>query len=326
MPGLTEIQAASYEYREKKPADAVKDNSAALWMLERDKRIKTIPGGRVIWENIRIAQNQYLQRIDATEEITLGYNQTLTGFEYSPKIYVIPTVINELEKAQNQGDEKFLDLMDEREEVAEDSLMNGVEGDIQGDGTGFGGKAFSGFQTYIVVNTLLGQIGGLQRSLYSAIRNVSVNAVSVFGSPTDASNIEQRLRHCKNQCVRNSDSPNFCLAGETYFNAACDAMSAKQRFQNDPELAAAGFDNVKIAGMTMVLATGRVFSGIARIAPDRCYGINTKTFSLKMFRGYNFQPVQKRISVNQLVDVSLLCGIGQFTCNNPALNFVMYDS
>lgn len=326
MAGLTEIQATTWENREKKPSDAVSDNIPLLYCLRKKGNVKEISGGRVIYEDIRYAQNAYVQRIDATEEITLGYNQTITGFEYSPKIIVVPVVINALERAQNQGDAEFLDLLDQRNQTAEDSLMNNMELDLQGDGTGFGGKAFAGVRAYIADSTATGEYGGLARSAYTSIRNVSTNAVTVFGSATDSSNIESRLRYNKNLVVRNLDKPELCLAGSTYFNAACDAMSAKQRFTQNEEMFKAGFDNVQIEGMTMVLANGKVFSGLSRIAADRCYGINLNTLALKMYKGYNMQPVKERTSVNQLVDVSITVGIGQLTSNGTGLDFVMFDS
>jgi len=326
MAGLSEIQATTYEYREKKPSDAVADNIPLLYMLRKKGNIKTINGGRVIWEDIRYAQNAYVQRIDPTEEIAIGYNQTITGFEYSPKIIVVPVVINALERAQNEGDAKFLDLLEQRNQTAEDSLMNSMEEDLQGDGTGYGGKAFAGIQTYIVTSTSSGSYGGLPRSSYTAIRNVAVNAPSTFTGATTSSNIESRLRNVKNQVVRGTDKPELCLAGSTYFNAACDAMSVKQRFTQNTELIEANFDNVIIEGMTMVLANGKSFSGLSRIATDRCYGINLNSFALKMYKNFNFQPVQERVSVNQLVDISITVGIGQFTCNGAGLSFVMYDS
>jgi hypothetical protein len=78
--------------------------------------------------------------------------------------------------------------------------------------------------------------------------------------------------------------------------------------------------------MTAVLATGKRFSGLARIGSQRGYGINPDTMRLRMYRGYNFEPAKDRTAVNQLLDVGLIVGIGQFTTNNPGLNFVAYDS
>lgn len=72
MAALSEIQAVTWEYREKKPADAVSDNIPLLYMLRKKGRVTVISGGREIWEDIRYAQNSYVQNIDPTEEITIG--------------------------------------------------------------------------------------------------------------------------------------------------------------------------------------------------------------------------------------------------------------
>lgn len=324
---ISEIQATTWEHREKKPSDMVTDNIPLLMAIKAAGGVKTINGGRVFFETARISQNGYVQRIDPTEEITLGYQPTVTAFEYSPKIIVVPVVINELERAQNQGDGQFLDLLDERTEVAEASLMNNMELDLQGDGAGFGGKAFAGIRTYIVDSPATGSYGGVSRVTNTSIRNTAVNFVSTFTGATDATNIEQRLRYLKNKLVRNaSRSKYIALAGETYFNAAADAMSAKQRFTKDDGLFKAGFDNVEIEGMTMVLAKGKVFSGLSRIADDRVYVIDVDAFALKMYKGYNFEPLKSRTSFNQLVDASITLGIGQFTCKGAGTSGVGFDS
>jgi hypothetical protein len=303
----------------------VLDNNPLTFMLKKKGRVFTVSGGRVFWESINLAQNAYVQRIDPTEEIALGINQVLSQFEYSPSIIVVPVIVSDLDKAQNQGEAQYIDLLDNRMQVGEESMMNAFEEDIQGDGSGYGGKAFAGIRSYIVTTPTLGTYGTLSRVIYSSIRNVAVNAPATFTGNTDSSNIESRLRYCKNQVLRQG-GPELCLAGSSYFSAACDAMSAKQRFVQDQDLLKANFDNVVIEGMTMVNASGRVFSGLSRIAADRCYGIRLDNFAVRMYKGYNFEPVQQRVSINQLLDVALTVGIGQFTCNGAGLSFVMFDS
>ncbi len=323
---VQDIYSTTWEYREKKPADAVADNIPLLYKMRKNGGIKTISGGRFISENIRIAQNQYVQLIDADEEIAMGYNNTLADFQFTPKIIVTPIVINELEQAQNQGDAQFLDLLDERQEIADASTWNVMEAMMQGDGTTYGGKAFSGIRAFIADTVTSGSVGGISRLTYTAIRNASVNAVSTFGTATDSSNIESRLRYVKNLIVRGTDKPDLALLGQTYYNAGADSFSGKQRITVDKDMYEANFDNYVIEGMTAVLAGGKIFSGLSHIAVDRGYLLNTKTFNLKMYKGYNFQPLNKRTSFNQLVDASILLGIGNLTINNPGLNAVMFDS
>lgn len=323
---VSDIYSSTWEYREKKPADAVADNIPFVWLLRKNGGIKSISGGRFISENIRIAQNQFVQLIDPDEEIAMGYNNTLADFQFTPKIIVTPVVINELEQAQNQGDAQFLDLLDERQEIGDESTWNVMEAMLQGDGTTYGGKAFSGIRSFIADTTNTGSIGGVARATFTAIRNASVNAPATFVGATDSSNVESRLRYTKNLMVRGTDKPNFALLGQTYYNAGADSFSGKQRITVNAEMFEANFDNYVIEGMTAVLAGGKIFSGLSHIAVDRGYLLNTKTFNLKMYNGYNFQPLNKRTSFNQLVDASILLGIGNLTINNPGLNGVMFDS
>lgn len=323
---FSDIYSTSWEFREKKPADAVADNIPFLYFLRKNGGIKVGNFGRFISENIELAVNQYVQLIDVDDDITMGFNNTLGAFQFTPKIIVTPMLINELEKAQNAGDNMFLDLMDERQKVGDKSTWNVMEAMMQGDGTTYSGKAFAGIRSYVVDSTSSGSCGGLARTTYSGIRNSSVNLNSTFGSATDSSNVESRFRYIKNLIVRNSDKPDLALLGQTYFNAGADSFSGKQRITTNDDVFDATFDNYKIEGMTAVLAAGKIFSGLSHIAADRGYFLNTKTFNLKMYSGYNIEPLNKRTSFNQLVDAAILLGIGNLTINGPGLNAVGYDS
>lgn len=325
MAGAAEIAAASYEYRAKKPMDLISDNQALVYMLKKKGRLSTIQGGREIWEDAMIAQNGAVQNIDPTEEIQLNYNDTLSYFSYSPKLMVVPVIISDYERAQNGGDAEFLNLFEQREIAGEASMMNKFESQLQGDGTGSGGKDFAGIQTYVTKTPTLGTYGGLSRVSYTSIRNISVDAPTTYTGATDSSNIESRIRRVKNQIIRQG-SKLFALAGSDYYNALCDAASAKHRVTQDQELLKMNFQNIVVDDMVVVLANGRVFSGASRIAADRIYMLNLENYAIRMYQGYNFQPVQKRVSTNQLLDISLTVGIGQFTCNGASLSAVMYDS
>jgi len=326
MATAEELLATTWEFREKKLSDLVSDNDPLLYHMKKKGNIKVIPGGKNILEPTRFAQNAFVQRINETEEIDLGTNPVLSEFIYTPKIIVVPTVITDLEMAQNQGDAAVADLLSERSEVAEASLQNAVEFDLQSDGTSFGGKGFAGIQTYIPTSNSTGTVGGLSRVTFTQLRNESSLLGTVFGSATDASNIESRLRFNKNKVILNGKGPDLLLLGEDFFNFGADAVSAKQRYTQNLAMVDAGFETFSIAGMDAVLATGKSFSGLARIGAKRAYGINTNTMRLRMYKGYNFEPVKKRTAVNQLIEASILVGIGQFTTNNPAVNFVAYDA
>lgn len=325
MAGLAEIITTTYEKRDKKVHDFVQDNNPLTYLLKRKGNVKIISGGRSFTVPVRLAPNAYVQRIDPAEEIAMGRNDTLNYLEYTPKIIVVPIIMNWLERLQNAGPEQFLDLLDQRMDVAESSLMNEFEADMQGDGTGYGGKAFAGIRSYISKTPALGSYGGLSRVTYTGLRNLAVDAVATFGSSTDSSNIESRYRYMSIALERNG-GPEYVFAGTTHFAAAADAMSAKGRFTRDETLYKANFKNVEVEGMTVILAGGRQFSSLNRIAADSSYFMRMDDFELYMYRGANFQPLDKRIAFNQLVDASIIAGVGQLVSGGTGLSGVMYDS
>jgi len=326
MAGLSEIAATTHELREKQLPDMVADNDPLIYHIREEGNMREeADGGREFWEDFLGYQNGYYQAIDASEEIAIGTNQTITGFVYTPKIAVVPVTITNLERAQNQGSARFKDLLKTRLQVGDSTMMNNLETDFQGDGTGRGGKAFAGVQLYISKTPSSGVIGGVDRAVVTSIQNVAVDATTLNGGgATNAGNVESRYRNVKNRLNRNTDMPNLVLAGSTHFNAIGDAMSAKQRYVRDEKFAKAGFDNIIVEGMTTVQASGLNFSGGTRITATDSYMLNTKYFKLRMYKGYNMQPLEERHSINQLVDVALICSIGQFTCNGPAFSGVLY--
>lgn len=328
MAGLSEIAATTYELREKKLPDMVADNDPLLYHIRKEgNMLEEADGGREFWEDFLGYQNGFYQAIDASEEIAIGQNQVISGFTYTPKLAVVPVTITNLERAQNQGSSRFKDLLKTRLQVGESTMENNLETDLQGDGTGRGGKAFAGIKLYISKTPTTGEIGGVSRVSVTSIRNVAQDATALNGGgATNAGNVESRYRAVKNQLNRNTDKPNLVLAGSTHWNAIGDAMSAKSRYVRDEKMAEAGFDTIIVEGMTAVQASGLNFSGGTRITATDSYMINTKYFKLRMYKGYNMQPLAERHSVNQLVDVALLCSIGQFTCNGPAFSGVLYDA
>jgi len=321
---ISEIAATTHNYREQKTADAVRDNNPLLVKMNDIGNILVDNYGKVIWENIYFDQNQKVQSIDAREVIDITYNQTITAFEFSPKINVVPVTIDSLEQAQNQGPMQFKNLLKERLTVADSSLRNKFEQMLQGDGTGSSGKDFAGIKTYVSKTPNVGVIGGLDRASISSIRNVAVEAISQFGTPTDSTNIESRLRFVRNQAVRGPDKPTLCLAGENMYGFAADAASKKQRII-DQRLADLGFDNYIVEGMTMLLANGRVFSGLPRIGANEAYLLTPSTFRLRMYKGFNMEPAADRHAFTQLVDLAIIVAIGNLTMNNPGLNCVFYE-
>lgn len=324
-PGIGELLASTDEKRTKKPADLVANANVLYYCMKQKGRVTEDLEGRAIYEELGYAQNSAYQAIDATQEIDLTFNNTLDAFVYTPKQSVVPVMISELEKAQNRGPYQILNLLKERGKIGESTMMNEINTDLNGDGTGRSGKAFAGIRTY-VTDSGTGSVGGVDRDVATAARNVFQDlTASPFSGATDATNLEDRVLYCKNQ-IFTPGKKFIGYMGSTFFRYAATALRTRSRLV-DAELEAAGFgDHVVIEGIPFFLAGGYNPQGGTVIAADRFYILDPESFKFRTYKGYNMQALPNRVSTRQLVDVALRVCIGQFTCSDPSRNAVGFDS
>lgn len=322
---LGELMVSTDEKRTKKPSDMVKNANILFHTLDKKGNVSSDLEGRQIYEEFRFAQNSAYQAIDPTQEINLTFNQTFDAFVYSPKQSVIPVMISELEKAQNQGPLGVLNILKERSSVAESTMINEICTDLNGDGTGRSGRAFAGIKSYISDTPGAGLTGGVLRSAAPAIQNVATDLPSTYTGATSSSNIEDRILATKNQITSGNDEF-LGYAGSTFFRYMAEALRGRQRLTNET-LETAGFkDYIMIEGIPFFLAGGYNKQSGSVIAADRFYIFAPEVFKFRTYKGYNMQALPTRVSTRQLVDVGLRLTIGQFTCNDPSRTAVGFDS
>lgn len=324
-PNIGELIASTEDKRMMKVADLVSNSNVFYYLMKQEGNITEDLEGRAIYEEFAYAQNSAYQAIDATQEIDLQFNNTMDAFVYTPKQSVVPVMISELEKAQNRGKLQILNLLKERNKIGEITMINEICTDLNGDGTGRSGKAFSGIRSYISDSASTGSVGGVARATTAAIQHISVDLPATYTGATSASNIEDRVLALKNQILTMGEKY-VGYMGATFFRFAADALRSRQRLV-DEELKAAGFgDHLMVEGIPFFLAGGFNPQGGTVIAADRFYIMCPRAFKFRTYKGYNMQALPNRVSTRQLVDVALRLCIGQFTCNDPARNALGYDS
>lgn len=325
IPGIGELLASTDEKRMKSVADMVGNANVLYHLMDKKGNVTEDLSGRAIYEEFAYSQNNAYQAITAAQEIDLNFNETMDAFVYTPAQSVIPVMITELEKAQNQGPAQVLNLMKERGKTGEKTMINEINTDLNGDGTGRGGLAFDGIKSYVLDTPSSGTIGGVTLSNASAAQNVAQDldgGTAPFDVPTDATNLEDKILHLKNQIQSFGGSDFLGYMGSTFFRYGAMALRSRQRLV-DEELASAGFkDHIILEGIPFFLAGGYNPQGGSVIAADRFYILTPDVFKFRTYKGYNMQALPNRVSTRQLVDVGLRVCIGQFTCSDPSRNAV----
>jgi hypothetical protein len=310
FPNVSDIITTTLEKRSKKIADNVTASNAGLTQMQKKGRVRTVSGGRLIYEALSFAANGNGGWYSGYDTLSTAAQDVITSAEYAWKQYAVPVVISGLEMGQNSGEEALIDLLDARITVAESTMANAIATAFYADGTGSGGKTLGGLDLLVPQDPTTGTAGAINRATYTFWRSQLLDPAS---TPT-ASTIQGYMNSLWISCTRGSDMPDIIIAGSTIGATFEASLQAIQRV-TDPGSATAGFNSYKYKSADVVIDNT---SGT--VATDM-YFLNTKYLSFRPHADRNMVPLspEKRFATNQDASVSILGFMGNFTMSNGAL-------
>jgi len=325
-PGLSELITTTLRLRSKKLKDAVSNNNAVFYQMDKVGSIEKVSGGRTIVEEVGYAQNSTFKRYEGGEQLNISSATTMTAFEYDWKQAAVAVTITGREQLQNSGPEGVIKLLASRVKIAEDTLLNYLNSDALSDGTADGGKQMGGLALGISQTPTVGVIGGIDRSTSAGAfaRNYALNFTTAFGSEASAANIKQGYTRAKINITRQPDGPGLALAGNNHYEFIQQASQAIQRV-TDPKMAELGFENIYFCGIPVVLGGGVSFGGQSLVPDGVSYMINPKYTKLVVHKDCDMDPLETRFSINQHVEVRLIAWMGNMVYSNPKLNAVLFN-
>lgn len=321
---VSDIITTAIQSRNRKLADNLTYNNAALNRMRQKGNVRMWSGGNVILEEIMyndtttITANSY----SGYETINVAANSPISAAQYNPAQYAASVTISGLEILQNSGKEQMIDLMEARIKVAEGQLLNRVAGDIYGDGTGNGGRNLTGFGAALTTAGT-GTYGGIDRSTWSFWSNQYYRGVTDGGAAVSAANIQTYMTTLALRCVRGNTKVDLIVFDSNYYALYVNSLQAIQRITSDSE-AAAGFASLKFFGggasCDVVLDGGigsSTYNGGSGNA-NNGYFLNTDFIYLRPHVNRNFVPIGgEREAVNQDAVVKLIGWAGNMTSSGP---------
>jgi len=304
---VLELVATTLRNRRRDIADATSRNSAIIYKLREKKRIKTLAGGRVISEPIMYGENQNFMWYRGREALSIAGQEVITAAEYAWKQYACGVSISGDEMMMNSGDGQIIDMMEQRIENAELTIVNSKAAAMYSDGTAFGGKSFGGLD--LLNGSGAGAtVGGIPSSLHSYWNNY---IQSGGGAPTAATVYPAMLALYLRLQVGMQYS-DLIMSDNSYYIALSSHLQAQQRFM-DAKMANAGFRHLMFEG-TPVCPDG----GQDGFAPVGMHFLTTKAICLSMMRGRNNQVLQGAADrpINEDSNTVIIAGMGNMTTNN----------
>ena len=309
---ISDIIATTIQSRTKEIADNVTKNNALLTWIKKNGNRRTVSGGNTILQELSFAANGNAGFYSGYETLPIAAQDVLSAAEYVWKQAACPVTVSGLDKLQNSGPERMIDLIEARMAVAEASMANLIAQSIYSDGTGSGGKEIDGLAKQVATDPTTGTVGGIDRATWTFWRNQTFDATTDGGAATTAANIQGYFDQLWAKLVRGQDAPNLIILDNAYWSFYVQSLQAQQRFTNATE-AEAGFQTLKFMGASVLLD-----GGIGGFMPTKtAYFLNTKYIFFRTHRDRNFVPLEpsSRVSVNQDAAVQIMAWAGNLTAS-----------
>ncbi len=278
----------------------------------------------------------------------LLYNETGSGLFYSgyqylnpvptelindavwtPKMAAVSVVLSNEEILNNSGDNQLEDILDVHISAAEQELLDLVDVALHSDGTGYGGKQFTGLLTAIPTTVNSGTYGGIDRSAVSQWRTTTYDANSAFSGITAVTSTT--IRSIINQIIaarsRGRRGFDLGLMSTEHYNALDAAIMAIARVNDENRQAKLGFASMKYIGagkqIDIVLE-----GGIGSNMPSNVtYFVDTDNLKFRYHPERNFNKIGKAMTpVNQDAIVQHMGIMGELTMTDPTHQVKLYDS
>lgn len=324
---VTDIIATTIQQRSGVLADNLTNNNPFLRKLKARGNVKTFSGGNVIFEEIMYndSSTNNANSYSGYEAINISPDSPISAAQYSITQYADAVTMSGLEMLQNSGKEQIIDLLDARMQVSEARLLNRIDLDMFGDGTGNGGKNITGLAAAVPDAPTSGTYGGIDRATWTFWQSKKYSGVTDGGAAVSAANVQQYMTALGLKLVRGNDMPDLWVADSTYYALYVNSLQAIQRITSDgSDSAGAGFASLKFygGGMSADVVMGGGIGGNATAA--HMWALNTKYLYLRPHKDRNFVPIGgERQAVNQDAIVKLYGWAGNLTCSGSQFQGVL---
>jgi hypothetical protein len=319
------IIATTIQSRSGKLADNVTLNNAVLDRLRKRGNVRPFSGGNVILEEIMYndSNTNNTNSYSGYETLNIAPNSPISAAQFSIAQYASAVTISGLEMLQNSSKEAIIDLLEGRVQVAEGQLMNRIQTDIYGDGTGNGGKNLTGLAAAVADSPSTGVYGGINRATWSFWQNQAFSGVTNGGAAVSAANIQSYMTQLAIKLVRGQDKADLIVADNNYYSLYVNSLQAIQRVTSVDE-GAAGFASLKFYGggtSADVVLGGGIGS---QATANHMWFLNTNYIYFRPHTDRNFAPIGgERQSVNQDAVVKLIGWAGNMTSSGPQFSGVL---
>jgi len=314
---FTEIVTTTLEHRNKEIADNVSNSNALLSRLKAKGKVRPVPGGRSIVEELEYAENATFKYYSGYETLDISPSDVISAAEYPWKQAAVVVTASGLEvDIQNSGKEAVINLLEKRISNAMKTMANNISTGIYSDGTGSSSKQITGLQAQVAKVPATGIVGGINRA--TAGNEFWRNQTLQDGTMSTTT-----LLPIMNQlwllCSRGSDRPDLITADDGAFAIFWGCLQAIQRITSDTD-ARSGFSTLAYNTASVI------YDGDSGHYDNSMYFLNTDYIYFRPHSDRNFVTLSRREAVNQDAFVVPIVFAGNLTMSNASLQGILWKA
>ena len=317
---FTEMVTTTLRRRSRKLADNISNHNALLSRLNTRKK-RVVRGGRSIVKELEYAENSTYQRFSGYDTLNISPSDVFTAAEYQWRNAIVHVSASMDEILDNRGRERMIDLVKSRITNAERTMRNNFSSDIYSDGTA--ANQINGLQA-IIPDTAGGTLGGIDGDTWTFWKSTTQSAAApIQGGAAitpGKTTMHSLMMPLYLELARQNDRTDLIVMTNDYYSYFWEGLTDNQRYAQDTK-AVAGFNSLKFVDADVVFDGGTAHGSMGSTA--RGYFINTDFFEWVVAEGADMEPLQAKMSTNQLAEIVPVLLRSNLCCSNRKVQGVI---
>ncbi len=313
---FTELVTTTMRHHKKKVVDNVTKNNALLTLMKERGNIKTdAAGGYEIAIPLSYAENSTYHRYSGYDTLNIGASDVLSAAKYDWAQVALHVTASGREVKINNSQERMINLVKSRVDVAMATAANNMSIDIYSDGALT--NQIAGLAN-IIQNDGTGTVGGIVSGTYTFWKN---KFKEVSGTGATFATMKASMNAEWLSQTRGADKPDLIVMSHDFYAIYEGGLQDLQRYA-DAKMASAGFEALKYKSASVIFDDNTNFGTTA----EKAYFLNTKHLYLMEHPEARWTEDDEKVPVNQDAVVVPIYWMGAMCTSNRSLQGVVIDA
>lgn len=318
-PNFSSIVATTLKNYRPRLSDNITAHQVLWYQLKERGFVEEDEGGTSIVEPLLVGRNTTVKSYNGYDLIDITPQEGMTASEFDWKQVAGSVTISGREEFLNSGSRtKVISLLNGKVTQLELSMMLEVNRQLQADGTGNGGKDFTGLGIAVEDGTAWSTYGGIDSNANFYWRNQWIADVAIPSATPPYTAFLNALRRLYNSCSRGKVKPTVIITDQTVYEFYEGTLTVNERFL-DMKMGDAGFQNLMYKNTPITFDED--MPGATLTVPSNNHELvmlNADFMKFKIGKGKNFTVTDMVKPENQDAKVSQVILYGNLTMSNRA--------